>query len=225
MSPPKAPVPPPKPGPRVAVLVVAALLVLGGILVFSFRPVLQPKETGEELHRFKPGTEWIYETYAPGGAKTRSVVTVTAFENGRTSFEEKRRKEGQEEYSEVLKYAQFIEGGYLVQAELKNGVPQFGRRIYRLGSRKSQTWRETPQEGKGQVEMRHLGLVNVEVPAGRYPTAINVRRELEDSVVDLCFVPGIGLVREDEQRRVHPADPSRGGRVYVKELIRFTLAP
>ncbi len=203
----------------------ATLLVLGGGLLFSFRPVLPSKETGEELHSFKPGTVWIYETYAPAGTKTRSVVTVTAFENGRTTFEEKRRKDGQEEYSEVLKYAQFVEGGYLVQAELKNGVPQFGRRLYRLGSKKSQTWRETPQEGKGSVEMRHLGLVNVEVPAGRYPAAINVRRELEDSVVDLCFVPGIGLVREDEQRRPHPADPSRGGRVYVKELIRFTRAP
>lgn len=202
-----------------------ALLVLGGGLLFSFKPVLQSKETGEGLHAFKAGTEWIYETYTPAGTKTRSVVTVTAFENGRTTFEEKRRKDGQEEYSEVLKFVQFIEGGYLVQAELKDGVTQFGRRIYRLGSRKSQTWRETPLEGKGQVEMRHLGLVNVEVPAGRYPAAINVRRELEDSVVDLCFVPGIGLVREDEQRRPHPADPSRGGRVYVKELIRFSKAP
>jgi hypothetical protein len=162
----------------------------------------------EESFDFRTGTRWKYVGTA-GGLKTTLAQEVFKISQGdlfvkgelatihhilmRTQSESAR---GQRELISTTSYLG-LEGDYFVTGTLA-GVPV---RVYKLGSRKGDTWPCTDPRLKSVPDrvFTHLGVEKVAVPAGIFRNARHVQVVIEAEgglhTGDFYIVPGIGIVK------------------------------
>lgn len=192
----------------VGLAVCMVLLPLSGIL--------RDEDAGEAYYLFPVGTQWTYMEKG-GGVAARRTDRVVKVEAGRVWIEAHSETEG----SATVPRIHFLQDGFLVETSGAQGAPLTGRRLYQVGSRKGQYWEDrTDGAGTGRV-MRHVGLTDVDVKAGRFKNVVDVREYAPASHWDYYFAPGVGLVRmtetvpADAQTKV-PAHLS-----YELELLEF----
>jgi hypothetical protein len=210
--------------PAKALLIGAGILaVFAGGVFYSLRLVGGSEERPEALYAFRPGTTWTYET-VEGQERHRGQVRVKKVDAGRVWIEG-RLDEPHAAHDWADSYVHYLENGYLMRAAVKDGVVQAPRRLYRLGSRKGQSWASDPADKPGDYLIHHLGLTTVEVPAGRFENVLCLRLVLTAMVQDFYLKPGIGLVKQEESVPGHPDLQEKYGLPRVMSLIEFKKAP
>jgi hypothetical protein len=207
-----------------------ALLIGAGVLAvfaagvfYSLRLIGGSDEDVAGLYLFPPGTTWTYETVV-GKERHRARLRVKKVEAGKVWIES-RLEEPSPGTDWIEDHVEYVENGYLMRSVVKDGVPGPPNRVYRLGSRKGQSWGSDPHETPGEYLIHHLGLTRVELPAGRFENVLCLRRVLKAIVQDFYLKPGIGLVKQEESV---PQDPELGkkyGLPRVMSLVEFKKAP
>ena len=145
----------------------------------------------DDLWKFKAETEWTYKKIE-NGDETRVVARSLGEESGKVRVEWKEyKKEGALKKTTMLTWS-MEEGVLTAQAKGKDSEGQeeditFG--VIKQGSKKDDTWK-TPLG-----EMKHLGTVEVTVPAGTYKEAVQTRLEVGEGKLDFILVPKVGLVK------------------------------
>jgi hypothetical protein len=146
----------------------------------------------DDLWKFKAETGWTYKKIE-NGEESKIVARSLGEEAGKARIEWKEfKKEGALKKTTVITWS--IEEGVLT-ADAKGKDPDgqeeeivFG--VIKEGAKKDDTWK-TPLG-----EMKHLGTVELIVPAGTYKNAVQTRLSLgEDGRVDFLLVPKVGLVK------------------------------
>ncbi len=189
----------------------ASALGLVVLATFLGLPVAGAVSSGdEESFDFRKGTRWKYVGRA-NGVKTTMVQDVFKISQGdffargelatvhhllmRTRTEDAL---GERESISTGSYLG-LEGDYLVTGT-SGGVPV---RIYKLGSRKGETWPCTDPRLKSDPDrvFTHLGVEKVAVPAGIFRNArhvqVVIRTEGGVHTGDFYIVPGIGIVKTE----------------------------
>jgi hypothetical protein len=207
-----------------------ALLIGAGVLAvfaagvfYSLRLIGGSDEDVAGLYLFPPGTTWTYETVA-GKERHRGQLRVKKVEAGKVWMES--RRDGPSPSTDwVEDHVEYVENGYLLRSVVENGVLGTPIRVYRLGSRKGQSWESDPHGTPGEYLIHHLGLTRVELPAGRFENVRCLRFVLKAIVQDSYLKPGIGLVKQEESV---PQDPELGekyGLPRVMSLVEFRKVP
>jgi hypothetical protein len=181
------------------------LVVLAALLAL---PGASPGD--EESFRFRKGTRWKY-TGTSDGTKTTLLQEVFKISEGdlftkgepATIYHLLMKTQSEEPGGAAAtlstKTYLGVEGGYLVTGTL-GGVPV---RIYKLGSRKGDTWECTDPRLKSDPDrvFTHLGVVTVAVPAGTFTNARHVQVEILANggrhTGDFYIVPGVGIVKSE----------------------------
>ncbi len=150
-------------------------------------------DMGERFYNFKKGTQWSFDADF-NGDKRIAVFTVTNHSDNRTEFEYDIYNPPDPGATATLDEIWYIQDGYVVWGsnDFGNIAPYWF--IYKLGSKKGDTWKGP--FGKGQAT--HMGTTQVSVPAGTYKDVIHIRLTDEDAKVhDFYYAPSVGLVRWD----------------------------
>lgn len=154
-------------------------------------------DTGESFCRFPKGTSWTYRR-SQGDTAFKVVMTVTDQAEGRLVVESREyAEEGKEPRPKTLAWA--VEEGFLLWGEFKGGKIQSPLRVYKIGSKKGDTWKSPVGEGKGDLEATHMGTVEVKVPAGTYRDAVQVAfrfgTDQPKPLMEIVLAPKVGMVR------------------------------
>ena len=182
--------------------------VLGLLLAFS--GALAASQGDEDTFRFRKGTRWKY-TGTAGSTKTSLIQEVFKISEGdlltkgepATIYHLLMKTESDDPQgaaaSLTTKTYLGVEAGYLVTGTL-GGVPV---RLYKLGSRKGDTWECTDARLKSAPDrvFTHLGVETVAVPAGTFRNARHIQVEIEAEgrrhKGDFYIVPGVGIVKSE----------------------------
>lgn len=164
------------------------------VLLFAF---LGQEDTGEAYYKFPVGTVWTYERQT-GDEKVRVVSTVVKQEKERTVVESKEfRKEG--DPPETRTFVWYVEEGFLCLAEQKDDRLRNEMRVYRLASKKGDTWKSPVGGVDYGIEGAHRGTADVEVRAKTYKSVLQVRMNmgviLQNASLDFDLAPGVGMIR------------------------------
>lgn len=161
--------------------------------------LLAPQDTAEEFYKFKPGTCWVYEMVEDGKSR-KMTLTVTKHDGAKVFLESvEERREGGEPKKETLFWS--VEEGFLTISEVKGEKSSPIFRVYKLGSKKGDTWKAPLIEGGADAV--HLGTGEIEVPAGKYKDVVHVRltqlvnveeKEMKFTA-DFHLAPKVGLVK------------------------------
>lgn len=142
---------------------------------------------------FPVGTTWTYAMLDAGAEKTR-VLKVVKVEGGRTHYEDKTFVKGKEKLDESRSFGHYVEKGFLMEARFEDGKPMFPSRVFKLGSKKGDSWTSTDEEEKPDVT--HMGVTQIQVPGGIFREAIHLRLQMRTGTLDTWRVPGAGVVCE-----------------------------
>ncbi|MBI2900625.1 MAG: hypothetical protein HYY17_10595 [Planctomycetes bacterium] len=161
----------------------------------------QAQDTGEQFYKFKVGTRWVLES-AEGGRLTTVTIKVVRVEESRVTVESSEMRPNRKEPKvETLVWS--VNDGYLIWSEVKGEKTKDVFRLYKVGSKKGDTWKSPWGGGSDEVEVTHLGTEEVEVPAGKFADAVHVQMarsvKMGDQevrmAVDFFLVPNVGLVK------------------------------
>ncbi len=167
------------------------------MLVLAAAAGLLQADTGGQFFRFPKGTSWTY-TRSQGGAAFKVVMTVVDEKEGRVVTESKEyAEEGKEPQVKTMAWA--VEDGFLLWGEFRAGRILSPLRVYKLGSKKGDTWKSPVGEGKAELEAVHLGMAEVKVPAGTYRDAVQVAFRFGPDpgkpLLEIALAPKAGMVR------------------------------
>ena len=159
--------------------------------------LLAPQEdTGEQFYKFKPGTTWTFK-HKEGGKEAKAVLTVTEEKDGKVYLQSKESREGEAE-PRIETPVWYVENGILVWADLRAEKLRPTFYLYKLGSKKGDTWPAGPRDG----EATHLGPVEVTVPAGTYKDVVQIRLTRPRlGTVTFWLAPKVGLVKAERAPR------------------------
>jgi hypothetical protein len=179
-------------------------------LFLAFSGAWAASQGDEDSFRFRKGTRWKY-TGTAGTTKTSLIQEVFKISEGElfmkgepaTIYHLLMKTESDDPTgaaaSLTTKSYLGVEGGYLVTGTL-GGVPV---RLYKLGSRKGDTWECTDGRLKSAPDQvfTHLGVETVAVPAGTFRNARHVQVEIQAEgrrhTGDFYIVPGVGIVKSE----------------------------
>lgn len=171
---------------------------------------------GEEYWKFKTGTKWEY-TEKQGEVKIISQVQAKEMKDDKLVLESKR--EVPEQDAEEKTMYTYAKDGYIVWAEEgEDGAIREYLRIWKIGSKKGDTWTSTM--GESELTLTFLGIEEVKVEAGTYKDARRVGFEMKDEekgqtlTGEYWLVPNVGLVK----MQMKQMDQT----VYELELISHT---
>jgi len=207
--------------PRIVGAVAVGVVLLAIAILAPLALLKREDEPTGTLFDFKVGTEWTYEK-ATSDARSRVVVRVVGNEGGRVTTEHRTYEKDASEPALVTTWVHYVENGFLMQAGVNGGKMRTPFRLYKLGSRKGQTWKRLPDDKDGEL-MKNLGLADMRLPAGRFPRAVSLRWDRATAVEDTALVPGVGLVQQEYVVKAQAGSP--GGRLYVLRLAEFKPAP
>jgi hypothetical protein len=171
------------------------------------------QESGDEYFKFAKDTVWTYSRVEVGKAKdvTKKVVKV---EGGKVFVEETTVEKGGKAPSGSHTSMLYVEEGYLKQAAVRDGKPDAAVNVFKLSSKRGDHWRLVPSDAENKAEAMHMGVVEVETPAGTYKNAVQIRIAMNFGTVDGFLVPNVGFVKETVT--VPPDAPD------VQVLLKFT---
>ena len=145
----------------------------------------------DDLWKFKAETSWTYKRIE-NGEETKIEARSLGEESGKVRIDWKEyKKEGALKKTTMLTWS-MEEGVLTAHAKGKDSEGQeeditFG--VIKEGSKKDDTWKTAIGE------MKHLGTVEVTVPAGTYKEALQTRLEVGEGKLDFILVPKVGLVK------------------------------
>jgi hypothetical protein len=184
------------------------MVVLG--LLLALAGAGAASQGDEDTFHFRKGTRWKY-TGTAGSTKTSLIQEIFKVSEGElfakgepaTIYHLLMKTQSDDPTgaaaSLTTKTYMGVEGGYLVTGSL-GGVPV---RLYKLGSRKGDTWECTDARLKSAPDrvFTHLGVETVSVPAGTFRNARHVRVEIAAEgrrhTGDFYIVPGVGIVKTE----------------------------
>lgn len=169
----------------------AALLLLTGSL---------QEDTGEQFYKFKKGTTWVYDQTEKDEmgqeTKSRSVTTVIEEGEGKVKLESKDYLGDEKEPLKTEVIVLSVKDGFLgLSSDGEGGMPPIP--IYKLGSKKGDTWTHKLGEGDEgmEVEGANLGSGEVQVPAGTYKDVTEVEVKSALFTFKLHMAPKVGLIK------------------------------
>ena len=156
-------------------------------------------DSADSLYKFKVGTTWtLLATAAPEkGPKVEKIeFKVVKSEAGVTEVESRTKSGGEEEAKvETLRWS--VVEDILTWSEIHDGKPKDSMKLYKLGSKKGDSWEWT--EDGHSAKGKNLGREEVKVAAGTYPETLHVRCELSEGNMtfglDFWLAPGVGPVK------------------------------
>jgi hypothetical protein len=155
-------------------------------------------DTGAQFFKFKKETSWTWAKME-AGQKMKVTARVIKEEEGRVFVEEKQFKGDAADPSSTRTLVYGVEGGFLrVGLQGKDAIEPLYN-LYKLGSKKGDSWGYEQGEAKDKRKVLHLGVEEVTVPAG---------------TLDLWLAPKVGVVKEEVGSVVAESDR--------KELAEFT---
>jgi hypothetical protein len=155
--------------------------------------LLPTQDTGAQFYKFTKGTVWKYKATTPDSKDDKLRIETTGEDDGKVTaiFE----LSGERGKKSVLRW--WVEDGYLFWGE-KHGE-KLGEimGLYKVGSKKGDTWKLDAKDGRQGQEGRHEGLEEVKVPAGVYKDAVHIKvKVLPESVaISFYLVEKVGLVK------------------------------
>lgn len=156
-------------------------------------------DNAEPFYKFKAGTFWTFEATkkpAKGPKMSKLEFKVVKEEEGKIELESKAHRDGSEPQVESLRWA--VKDGILTWSEIRSGEEKTTMQLYKLGSKKGDTWEWAITEG-GKAKSTHLGREEVKVAAGTYKDALHVQFEMVDGPVkftmEIYFAAGVGPVK------------------------------
>lgn len=145
----------------------------------------------ERFYNFKKGTQWTFDSDFNGEKRT-VVFTVASHDKDQTRFEYDIYNPPDPGATASVDEIWYVQDGYVVWGDndLQQITPYW--RVYKLGSKKGDTWKGPSEKG----DATHMGTTEVTVPAGKYKDVIHIRLTDEDAKVhDFYYAPAVGLVR------------------------------
>jgi len=164
----------------------ATLLLLGLILT--------PDDTGEQYFKFPKDTTWNY-TMKGSEDQESLTLTVTGEADGKVSA----NMVGKGDNAKNSKLVWYVDNGVLFWGEKKGDKLKDTIGLYKLGSKKGDTWGLAAKDGNPAQTAKHLGTEEVKVAAGVYKDAVHVQIDLTFEAVkfsmDVYLVEKVGVVK------------------------------
>jgi hypothetical protein len=158
-------------------------------------------DTGEQYYKFPKDTSWTYEG-ATEGSKRKTVLTVATEEAQQVRLVSKSYDNGKNETGLPVSVVWAVEEGFLSWwTEGKNGKRMDAMQLYKLGSKKGDTWKGAPVKAPDVSEVTHLGTLEVKVPAGTFKNVTEVRVKYPSSpdtnefTMDFYLAPKVGMIK------------------------------
>ena len=147
-------------------------------------------DSADSLYTFKVGTTWtLLATASPEKGPKVEKIEFTEVES--------RTKSGGEDEAKVETLRWSVVEGILTWSEIHDGKPKDSMKLYKVGSKKGDTWEWT--EDGHSAKGKNLGREEVKVAAGTYPETLHVRCELAEGNMtfglDFWLAPGVGPVK------------------------------
>lgn len=156
--------------------------------------LLGVQDTGEQFYRFAKGSTWKYTATTPD-SKDRATIEVIGEDGGKVSSS--MVMTGERGHKSELRW--WVEDGILYWGEKRGEKLVEVMGLYKVGSKKGDTWKLEAKEGRVGQEGSHQGLVELKVPAGVYKDAVHVRVKMLDDVfkasIDFYLAEKVGLVK------------------------------
>jgi hypothetical protein len=159
------------------------------------------QDTGEQFFKFKVGSTWTYKLIE-GPFEGKSITTVTKLDGDRVHVESTDVLEGKDRRAE--RYIWQVDKGvlqWLREVEEGKFEPMFN--LYKVGSKKGDTWPGAPEGGRVRLTATHGGTEDVTVAAGTYKDAVVVKltgksddpTQKTDISVTFWFASNVGVVK------------------------------
>lgn len=145
----------------------------------------------KRFYDFEKGTQWVFDAEFNGDKRT-IVFTVAGRDNNRTHFEYDIYNPPDPGATASMDEIWYVQDGYVIWGDydLQKVTPWW--RVYKLGSRKGDTWKGPSEKG----DATHMGKTEVTVPAGKYEDVVHIRLTDEDGKLhNFYYAPKVGLVR------------------------------
>lgn len=155
-------------------------------------PVKAPADTGEQYFKFKPGTTWSFKT-KEGDTDGKLTLKVEKEDGGKVYVESTEERADRDPKIEKLVWN--VDKGVLIWAEIKEEKPSTVFQLYKLGSKKGDTW-DAGEAAPPGTKFEHMGANELKIAAGTYKDAIEIKGTFgEMGTVSFFLVPKVGLVK------------------------------
>ncbi len=157
-------------------------------------------DKGEQYYKFAVGTTWTFKTLERG-KEAKQIMTVKKHDGEKVVVETKDIKDGKEDKVETLIWE--VQTGILIWSQQKDDKTELLFNLYKLGSKKGDTWSgETGQMPPG-TKMSHEGVEELKTAAGTYKDAVKLKLAATISMGDkemkleasFWIVPNVGLAK------------------------------
>jgi hypothetical protein len=178
---------------RLGLIAAALLLISGGCRTRESSQTVQDSNEGT-AYTFREGTKWTFSVTKNEATDDGTLtVRVTKSEKGRNvlSYEKHDLAGKLVTSSEEIHW---IENGGLWFATIVDGKSHDAQMLYKFGSKQGESW----VNAAGDTTATHEGRAEVEVPAGAYKDAIQIKVSSDADrrvVANYWLVPKVGLVK------------------------------
>jgi len=171
-------------------IVIVVILALFVFLSYSYADK-EALNMEKRFYDFKEGTKWVFNADFDG-VKRKVVIKVVKQDSNGTSFEYDIYNPPDPGATASTDEIWYVKEGYIVWADydLERITPYW--RVYKLGSKKGDTWKGPSEKGNAT----HMGTTKLTVPAGTYYDVIHIHLTDQDNKThDFYYAPKVGLVK------------------------------
>jgi hypothetical protein len=159
--------------------------------------VAAAQDSADSYYKFAKGSTWTYAMVggedAPKGMKMKMSVLGEA--DGKYTLQMSQGDEAPRQ----TKLLWYVSDGVLYWAEKNGETLKEAVGLWKIGSKKGDTWSKPGSETVQEHSATHMGTEEVKVPAATYKDAVHVQVKIKeagkDVVVDAYFVEKVGVVR------------------------------
>ncbi|HVE39444.1 MAG TPA: hypothetical protein VNM14_06110 [Planctomycetota bacterium] len=156
-----------------------------------------PQDSADPYYKFAKGSTWSYgmNVGEDGPKNLKMKMTVTGEADGRITVDMAQGAEGGHE----TKMLWYVADGLLYWGEKKGDKLNEAIGIFKIGSKKGDTWSAPASETVQKHSATHQGREEVKVPAGVYKDAVHIKLEVQEAngniQLDMFLVEKIGVVK------------------------------
>lgn len=156
---------------------------------------------GQEYGRLREGTVLTHESDKLG---MKQVTRVLKEEGGKVYQERKTFSGTSVQPTKVETFATYLENGYVMTANLEGDNLTDRWRVFKIGSKKGDSWKSPARTGIPELDIKHLGTEEVTVAAGTYKDSVHCGFDWEvtgagttkmKATVDYWMATGVGVVK------------------------------
>ncbi len=155
------------------------------------------QDSADAFYKFPKGSTWTYgmNVGEDGPKNLKMKMTVTGEADGKLTVDMARGAEGGRE----TKMLWYVADGILYWGEKKEEKLNEAIGIFKVGSKKGDTWSAPGSETVQKHSATHLGREEVKVPAGAYKEAVHIKLEVQETSgniqLDMFLVEKVGVVK------------------------------